>query len=382
MKKVSAWSLFPFPTLRRASGRVDGSIRRWPEVCQKCVARYCEADSSDKGVIRTCSYGVQYVHVNDEILVAGLIISDWSEVSKNSRKLIRSAGRNSVKRADVETAVGRVLEVDQELIDEFEEARDKRLEEMLDDGRVASVVLDGIKGDISESLNRSHDFVQLVKQIRGNVTSILEERFPGQAPEESAALLPWEGAIFFATEIMQSKLDATLYLREPNAIFARERVFEIHRYITKYFKIYKSQTEAKEVDLRLNGACYAKVRYNDKAVGVIIHALLDNVVKYAPAGSKADINFNEDGDNVVVTFCSLGPKIRAEELKEIFLPGYRSVAAREMDLPGLGLGLGAASQIAEMLEIGLRVDQENVESKTFRGLYMTRFEVKLEVSHA
>ncbi|MFC9257846.1 sensor histidine kinase [Amycolatopsis thailandensis] len=304
-----------------------------------------------------------------------MTISDNQEPTKKSRKVVRAAGRSSTKRADVEAAISAVTNIEQEVIGEFEEHREAQLRAMLSDGSAAKQILGEIKGDISDSLNRSHDFLQLVKQIRGNVTAILEERFPGQLPEVSAEDLPHEGAIFFSTEIMQSKIDATLYLREPNAIFATERVFEIHKYVTKYYRIYKSQTEQKEVNLRLNGSCYAKVKYNDKAVGVIIHALLDNVVKYAPAGSKADINFHEESGRVRITFQSLGPKICPEEMEKIFLPGYRSNAARERDLPGLGLGLGAARQISDMLNIDLGVEQDEKECAGFPGLHSTRFTV-------
>lgn len=177
---------------------------------------------------------------------------------------------------------------------------------------------------------------------------------------------------------MLGKVDATLFLDEPNRVFGEEREFALHRLTTKYYRIYRFQAKQKGVDLRVSGESYGSVRYNPAAIGAVIHTLLDNCIKYAPSASRADILFSEDSQSITVTFESLGPRIEPDERKKIFLPGFRATAARESESSGLGFGLSVAKSISDALRLGLTVSQDAAESKQFTRYHKTSFAVRLQ----
>ncbi|HVQ90568.1 MAG TPA: ATP-binding protein [Mycobacteriales bacterium] len=261
--------------------------------------------------------------------------------------------------------------MDADVLLRFEQDKEVVLEEYLRSGQALDVIVNELRDEFKQSLNQSHDFLQLIKLIQGHVKTILEERFPGDPPEVAADKLDSEGAIYFSTELMIGKIDATLFLEQPNLAFGNERTIELHRFVTKYYRIYRSYAQQKHVDLRTTGASYGRVRYNSAAIGAVVHALLDNLVKYAPPGSKADILFVEDLDSIRVEFASLGPRIKDMEYQRIFLPGYRGIQARQE--AGLGFGLAAARRISDALDLELTVRQSPTQDSSFRGSYLTTF---------
>ena len=116
-----------------------------------------------------------------------------------------------------------------------------------------------------------------------------------------------------------------------------KRKFQIHPLILKYCRIYRWQAEQKELDLQLYGSSYGYCRYNPQAIGAVVQGFLDNMVKYAPAGSNATIVFQEEAESITIDFTSLGPRIEDDESQKIFLPSFRARAARGTASSGLGL---------------------------------------------
>jgi len=270
-----------------------------------------------------------------------------------------------------------ISQVDRALILDFERDRESHLQAALSSPEVVGSLARELKGQLSENLNQSHDFLQLSALIRGYASALLEEKHPGVDVVTAAESSPVEGAIYFATELMRGKLDATLYLNEPNRAFGGERKFELHKMITKYYRIYRWQAEQKHLNLTLEGRCFATVQYRPEAIGAVVQALLDNLVKYSPAGGVAEVVFEERDDRVDVSFASLGPEVRADEAPLIFMPGYRSDAARRLEPTGLGFGLAAARQISDMLDLNLTMTQDPTPSPDDSNRHLTQFMITL-----
>ena len=66
--------------------------------------------------------------------------------------------------------------------------------------------------------------------------------------------------------------------------------------------------------------------------------LVDNAIKYAPAGSAIAVEGVRDGDCVDVTVADRGPGIAASEHDKVVERFYRGDASRG-STPGVGLGL-------------------------------------------
>lgn len=85
---------------------------------------------------------------------------------------------------------------------------------------------------------------------------------------------------------------------------------------------------------------------------LIPYILLDNAVKYAPAGEEVLCSVVEDHSNVIASVQSRGPQIRAGEEEKIFELGYRGVYAKRLGALGDGLGLAYLKKAVEELYMG------------------------------
>ncbi|WP_313033595.1 ATP-binding protein [Massilia alkalitolerans] len=105
---------------------------------------------------------------------------------------------------------------------------------------------------------------------------------------------------------------------------------------------------AKGVDVGIHHADPATVEGQPDALHILLRNLVDNAIKYTPAGGTADISVRsdtaKDGCTVTVTVEDSGPGIPPEERERVFDRFYR-VAGSEA--AGSGLGLAIIKAIAE-----------------------------------
>ncbi len=92
----------------------------------------------------------------------------------------------------------------------------------------------------------------------------------------------------------------------------------------------------------------------------IVADLLDNAARFAPLSGPVLLSVEpaSDGRTVTLTVADRGPGIPAAELPEAAEFGFRGSAAKELDVPGLGLGLWASRRLAEQMKGGLVVESE------------------------
>jgi heavy metal sensor kinase len=75
--------------------------------------------------------------------------------------------------------------------------------------------------------------------------------------------------------------------------------------------------------------------------------LLDNAVKYTPAGGRVEVALREHGDDIVGEVRDTGIGISPHDLPHVFDRFYRADRARSRELGGAGLGLSIARWIVE-----------------------------------
>ncbi|QOY93497.1 sensor histidine kinase N-terminal domain-containing protein [Massilia sp. UMI-21] len=101
---------------------------------------------------------------------------------------------------------------------------------------------------------------------------------------------------------------------------------------------------AKGVDVGIQHADPAVVEGQPDALHILLRNLVDNAIKYTPAGGTADISVRNDAGTITVTVEDSGPGIPPEERERVFDRFYR-VAGSEA--AGSGLGLAIIKAIAE-----------------------------------
>lgn len=96
------------------------------------------------------------------------------------------------------------------------------------------------------------------------------------------------------------------------------------------------------------------VRGNAKALREVLSNLIDNALKYTPAGGQIGIRVGEKrqtshGETLAIAITDTGPGIPPQDLEHLFERHYRGVQAATA-IPGSGLGLAIAKELIEQMQ--------------------------------
>jgi len=111
------------------------------------------------------------------------------------------------------------------------------------------------------------------------------------------------------------------------------------------------------------------VKGSPKALREVLSNLIDNALKYTPAGGQIDIRVGEtrrtpQGKKIGIAISDTGPGIPPQDLEHLFERHYRGVQASTA-IPGSGLGLAIAKELIEQMqgEIEVFSPSQSVGSK-------------------
>jgi len=102
-----------------------------------------------------------------------------------------------------------------------------------------------------------------------------------------------------------------------------------------------------------------------RALEHVLSNLVDNAVKYCPAGARILVRASEEGDRARLVVSDTGPGIPAEHLARIFERFYRVDAGRSRELGGTGLGLSIVKHMVEAMRGEVSVESEVGRGSTF-----------------
>ena len=122
---------------------------------------------------------------------------------------------------------------------------------------------------------------------------------------------------------------------------------------------------ANGIDMRLDATEGMMVTGDSSAVRRLFLILIDNGVKYTPAGGWLSASARYQGDEVIVELRDSGVGISDEDLPNIFERFYRADKARSRTF-GVGLGLSLAKCIATSHDATIEVDSSPGHGSTFR----------------
>lgn len=372
---ISVWNMFPYPTL--AEGVLtDGSTMPAHPDCVSCPTRSCANDQGASGEVKQCRYGLTYSRIDNVRLAVGMVATSTSGgVSPAARRRYKERDRHA-RPEHIEGSVEMALKLGPGVADTFDSNRKAMLEQLAGDESMQRALAEQLRRDFDSNVAQSHDFLQLVKLVRGHAEVLLKTAHPLLTPEDAADQEPALGAIYYSTSLMIAKLDALIYLNEVNRAFGNEGEFRLHSLILKYLRLYAWQAKQKNVYISIDHS-FATCFYDGSAIGAVVHGLLDNLVKYAPAGSRASIRFKESEGLVRVEFVSLGPRITKREARDIFMPGVRGVAAQNSTSEGQGIGLATVKAVSDALGLQVEVQQASSMDGKHPEAYETTFAFSL-----
>ena len=363
-------SQFPYPTLIDGK-REDGSLRRWPRLCQECKERACERGRI--GTVNTCSYGMDTLRVDARRMIGGVVLRKTDFMSPARKDRQREFAREIVDNADFQVAANRL-------------GGDKQLKEakLVSDEVFKVTFLETMKPEILKGLSFVHDYKQINAQIVQNVNVFVEQSFQGATFDDKLAKASREiKAVYYAARLLGEKLDVAKFLLNPEWLTDKPECtsFRVHGLVTKYLRLYQADIETKGLAISQTGASHNDLRANALAAGVIPHTLIDNAVKYAPKGSKIEILVEDVSTGVLLRVSSFGPLISRQERETIFHPFVRGAGARKAVKEGAGYGLYVAQLVAkDHIGTRIQVDQSDYQEGPEPGYYWTQFAVQLPFS--
>ncbi|TBR58152.1 GAF domain-containing protein [Mastigocladus laminosus UU774] len=104
------------------------------------------------------------------------------------------------------------------------------------------------------------------------------------------------------------------------------------------------------------------VHANRKALTEVFSNIIDNALKYTPAGGKILIEAGQQKDNLQgVAITDTGPGIPVQDLEHLGERRYRGVQA-QTTIPGTGLGIAIAKQLIEQMQGEIEVKSPALNS--------------------
>jgi signal transduction histidine kinase len=97
---------------------------------------------------------------------------------------------------------------------------------------------------------------------------------------------------------------------------------------------------------------------SEEGLGRAVAAIIDNAIKYSPAGAHIKVSARRDGDTIVVRIADNGLGLRPDELAQVFDPFYRAESTEHLGVSGRGLGLTIAKAVIEQHDGAIWVEGE------------------------
>jgi signal transduction histidine kinase len=365
MEKL-ALTFFPLP--HRVEGERRPGWGGWPSQCDRCD-RQCERNHATE--LSLCSYGLNYEWLDSDVLAFGFLTQS-SVTSAAKKRMIRKNPGGVLRPQDYAWIKETFSRFGKNVRSDIEARKAAIIKDYIEKKEYEQEFLKLIQPDIQRSFSFLHDYKQFVARVRQNVNVVLESRYPGETVEQKLTrALPSEKAIYWASVLMEEKLQTAFLLLHPERISSEgDTPFRLHGMVTKYARIYEPAFAEKNIRVRVEGESRGDVRGNPMAVAVIPHTFIDNALKYSPRDSDVLIRFNETLDSIEIRVSSYGPKINGDEKDKIFGIFFRGEAAIRQVEEGAGFGLYLAQFVAHQMGTAIEVDQSPTRVGD-RGFYTT-----------
>jgi two-component system OmpR family sensor kinase len=201
---------------------------------------------------------------------------------------------------------------------------------------------------ISQSADVQRRFVaDAAHELRSPLTaiSLQAERL---AQEEMSVLARERlAALRRGIERGRNLLDQLLTLAKAQATPDLPKVpISVQRIFQRVLEDFMPLAEAKRIDIGVEGIQDAQVLVSELDLITLVKNLVDNAIRYTPAGGKIDLSVATAKGCAVLSIQDNGPGIPLAERERIFDPFYRTLGSEEV---GAGLGMAIVKTISDRI---------------------------------
>jgi two-component system OmpR family sensor kinase len=104
------------------------------------------------------------------------------------------------------------------------------------------------------------------------------------------------------------------------------------------------QAHLRTIDLGIVSETHTEIECDSRSIQTLLSNLLENAIKYTPAGGRVDVSIQDHVDNALVIISDSGPGVSEAHKARVFDRFYR---APGVESEGTGLGLSIAREVAE-----------------------------------
>jgi two-component system OmpR family sensor kinase len=224
---------------------------------------------------------------------------------------------------------------------------------------------------IDRSMSLQRRFVaDAAHELRSPLTamSLQAERLGATAmPAEARGRLDALIAGLQRTRVLLDQLLTLARTQEPSA--EKMDSVSLEPVIRNVIEDLVALAEQKQVDLGVIGDVDAQVQARLVDLTVLIKNLVDNAIRYTPAGGRVDIAVRRVGGLVTLQVDDTGPGIPVEERERVFDAFYRVLGNGET---GSGLGLAISRTVAASMDASIGLADARPPATGLRALVTFR----------
>ena len=227
--------------------------------------------------------------------------------------------------------------------------------------------LNGLLGRLGAAIETQKRFTEdAAHELRSPLTALqLQIQLLERAASDDArrdALDQLKAGARRASRLVEQLL--TMARLEPETAQEPRAPVDLDRLAASVAADFEPLAAAKALELRLGRVEAARVEAQERALRTLAGNLVDNAIRYTPAGGRVVLDAYREDDRAVLSVCDTGPGIPRAERSRVFDRFYRLPGS---GVGGSGLGLAIVKQIADAH--GASIDLG--EGEDGRGLRVT-----------
>lgn len=189
--------------------------------------------------------------------------------------------------------------------------------------------------------NLAHDLRTPLTRLRGTAELAMQDA--GDPAEARAALADCVNESDRVLHLLETLLDISA--AEAGALKLHRDHLDVRTLVERAADLYREVAEEKKITVTLDQPAPAEIDADAIRLGQAVNNLLDNALKYTPAGGRVALASRVEPGAVVITVTDNGSGVPVAEREAIFRRLYRGDASRSQR--GLGLGLSLVKAIVE-----------------------------------
>jgi signal transduction histidine kinase len=189
--------------------------------------------------------------------------------------------------------------------------------------------------------NLAHDLRTPLTRLRGTAELALQDA--GDPVEARAALADCVDESDRVLHLLEALLDISA--AEAGALKLNRDHLDLRSLVERAADLYREVAEERKIAVALELPAPVELPADAIRLGQAVNNLLDNALKYTPAGGRVTLAAHREAAAAVLVVTDTGPGVAPAERDAIFRRLYRSDSSRSQR--GLGLGLSLVKAIVE-----------------------------------